>query len=444
MSRLSASGVPLARHCVAPFAPDAGQPNSATSKAGTAGTADHAAIESTIDDAEAEAEEARERGHIRSTFAGDITPKSDTHRRWLLDFWEHEKHLEWRAEEAFAVNPHTGETLAAPANAPQRDYDWAPWGFVPGTLDGRAFGPVPGHEIALRICDWKTGQARSVGPAKTSGQLFKLGLSVSRHIGWRGPVSLEYVRVNGDRCYIDRAVVTRADLLAFQGELARIMDASNASPAPTRGFWCKQYYCGYRGRCSETVGLVAASVPVLVDREPFRVSLTAAGFRSDEHAAWQYAALDAAEALLQEAREALKARARLRPIPLGDGRFYGEIEASNDTFRLDAPGFDAVLRKHLGEHASLVVETKKIAAKGRIEDAAREVAKAKKAAGEKATIKQIYAATLLDLRGIGGLKASPYKKLDTYTPKVAAPTPVPLAQVMGEIGAALEEHRQTG
>jgi len=449
MTRLTASGIDRARKCLHSFAPDAGPGNRASSAAAAKGNVEHGHIETTIDESAdtSQDEDEKERAFIAETF-GDSPPpepRSETHRRWLNDWWAAERVNTWHAEQAFAINPFTGETRKGPDGWPSRDYVWAPDDFVPGTADVFGFSELPGFGLCLRVPDWKTGQASNLLPPGKSGQLHLLGLAISRHIGWRGPVSLEFVRVNEQRLWTERAVVTRADLLAFQAELAGLLRGALGSPEPVRGYWCKQHYCDQRGRCSATIGQVAATVPALVAREPFRVALTAAGFVSDEHAAWQYAALDVVDALAKEARQALKDRARARPVPIGGGKLYGEVEASNDTFKLDAPGFDAVLAKHLGKHAAEVVETKRIATKGRIEDAARAIAKERLAAGEKGertVIKKINALVLLDLRGIGGLKASPYRKLDVYVPKVAAPAPVPLAEVMAEIGEALRVERE--
>ncbi len=421
MNRLTASGIDRARECVHSFTPDAGPGNTASSPAAAAGTLDHGHIEETIDEAAERAEEEAERAYIEETIHGAAddaapTPKSDTHRRWLNDFWAHEKHLPWRAEQAFALNPVTGETRQAPIGWPARDYVWAPDGWVPGTADAWCVGPVPelpGVEV-LRVPDWKTGQATHLRAPRESGQLALLGLAISRHIGWRGPVSLEYVRVNASRCWVERAIVSRADLLAFQAELVALTSRVAGGEEPRRGHWCRTTFCPQRGRCAATRGLVAASVPALVEAEPFRVALTAEAFVSDAHAAWQFSALDAAEALVREARAALKERARQRPVPLGGGKVYGEVEASRDSFKLDAPGFEDALRKHLGEHASSVIEVKRVVTKGRIEEAARAVVAEAAARGEKAVIKRVNAAVLLELRGIGGLKASPYKKIEVY------------------------------
>lgn len=420
MTRLTASGIDRARECVHSFTADAAPALATDSAAASAGTAEHGHIEETIDEAEEEAE----RAYIEETIHGHDdaaapAPKSDTHRRWLLDFWEHEKHLPWRAEQAFAINPLTGETRQAPEGWPSRDYVWAPEGWIPGTVDAWCVGTVP--EIpgvpVLRVTDWKSGRAAHLRAARDSGQLALGGLAISRHIKWRGPVSLEYVRVNAQRCWVERAIVSRADLLAFQAELVTLLRRVQAGEPPRRGPWCRETYCDQRGRCEATRGLVAATVPALLEREPFRLALTAEAFRSDEHAAWQFAALDVAEALVRQARSALKARARQRPVPIGGGKLYGEVEETRDAFKIDAPGFDAVLARCLGPHAAGVVETKRVATKERIEDAARALAKERIAAGEKGdgiVIKKIYAATLLELRGIGGLKASPYRKLEVY------------------------------
>lgn len=94
MNRLTASGIDRARECVHSFTPDAGPGNTASSPAAAAGTLDHGHIEETIDEAAERAEEEAERAYIELTVTHadqDSPPKSDTHRRWLNDFWAHEK-----------------------------------------------------------------------------------------------------------------------------------------------------------------------------------------------------------------------------------------------------------------------------------------------------------------------------------------------------------------
>ncbi|MEG7682945.1 hypothetical protein, partial [Listeria monocytogenes] len=86
-------------------------------------------------------EEEIERGHIAASFSGvDIEPKSETHAKWLTHWWDKERHLPWKSERAFAINPFTSATLCAPPDAPQRDYGWVTRGIayledehIPGT-----------------------------------------------------------------------------------------------------------------------------------------------------------------------------------------------------------------------------------------------------------------------------------------------------------------------
>lgn len=455
LARLTASGIDLAELCPHPASLDAGSPNRASSAAASGGNTEHDHIDGTIDTAdqtreedEEKREEEIERGHIAASFSGvDIEPKSETHAKWLTHWWDKERHLPWKSERAFAVNPFTSGTLCAPDDAPQRDYDWATRGIayledehIPGTCDAYVIaGGV------LRIVDWKTGRAAHVGHPSRSGQLHLLALAISRHIGWRGPVSLEYVKVNGDRCWVETALVSRADLLAFQGRLCDLLRRIRKDSRPIAGWWCKAMFCNFRGVCEATRGAVAATVPALLAGQPFRVSLTAAGLANDAHAAWQHAAIDAAEQVLQEAKEALRERARRRAIPLGGGRFYGEKEETREKIVADAPGLEAKLREVFGEHGATVVQIRRVATQKAFSAAASAVAKARsEAAGKRVFATKVEAEARMALRSIGALKTSSFKKITEYKVEAAKAPAVPLAEVMREIGEALEEHRQTG
>lgn len=407
MSRLTASGIDRAQKCGWAFRPDAGPANVGASASADAGTDEHANIEETID-------EETERDAIGESIAasegqtGESRPKSATHARWLEEWWPVERHLAWHSETSIAIDPLTGETRLGPSGLGwgHRDYAWAPDRMIPGTVDAWT---IDGD--TLRVVDWKCGQASHIGDPAKSGQLRLLALALARHHGHRGPVSLEYVKINESRLWVEKARVTRVDLLSFQAELAALV-ARLPDSAPAPGHWCSSLWCPYLGRCPVTVGAVAALRGGLPD-DPFRVVLPGGRFESDEHATWQYRVLRAADKALEEAWRALKDRARARPVPLGEGVTYAETEKTRETIQIDAAGAEAALRSSLPEVAlSEIVEVKRKLTKARLDDAARYAAERRSAAtGKRVTIKAVVAQAMLALRQVGAVKVSPYREL---------------------------------
>ncbi len=384
MSRLSASKIDLARKCAWPFRPDAG-PRNASTFAASEGQDEHDHIEQTIK-------------------TGSTEARTSTHARWLGEFWALQSEHDWHSETPIAIDPLTGETRLGPADWDRRDYAWAPWRFMVGTPDAWT---VAGD--TLRVVDWKTGMAAHIKDPRTAGQMLFLGLALARHLGHRGPVSLEYVLVNERRLWVERATVTRSDLLAFQSELAGLLTlAADGSPAPVVGHWCRSMWCDYFGRCPATAGALR-TVDDTPEPSPFRVALSEGDFVSDEHAAWQYRIIRAAAKRIEEADRAMKGRARARPIPLGEGRFYGPRDKSREALDVEREGAREALERHLGDAARDAVKTKLTASKESIEAACRPLAKAR---GE--TIKGLVSKVLVDLRACGALRTTTYVETTEY------------------------------
>lgn len=407
MIRLTASKIDLARRCAFPFRSDAG-PRNASTFAATEGQSEHDYIETSL----------RAWCATRRTgeSAADPEAKSPTHRRWR-DEWlfappGDNAALDWHLEQPIGLNPRTGETRQGPEGWDRRDYSWANWSFMTGTPDAWSLGPA-----GLRVVDWKTGQAASVKDPRNAGQLLFLGLALSRHLNYRGPVSLEFVLVNDRRLWVEAATVSRADLLAFQAELVRLLDSAETNAQPVEGPWCRSLYCDYFGRCPATAGALATAAAT--PEAPFKVALSETEIGSPEHASWQFRIVKAASKRLEEAERALKAYARATPIELGDGVLYGEIAKTRETISAEGPGVDEALAMHLGSRASDVVETKRSITKTRIEEVAREVAAERSAAtGKRVPITGVVAAVCNDLRAVGAMRVSEYKELAEYRPKV--------------------------
>jgi len=390
--KLSASKIDLARRCLWPFRRDAG-PQNASGFAAAAGHDEHGYIEHTLK-------------------TGDITPKSETHQRWLSEWYEEHGHIKWQVEQPIAIIPSTGETRMGPQGWNHRDYSWSTWDHLVGTVD--AWTVENGR---LRIVDWKTGQAAHIHSPTKAGQMLFLGLAFARHLRSQGQrvdeVSLEYVLVNDSRLWIESGVATRSDLLAFHGELTELMEGADGDPQPVRGHWCKSMWCGYLGRCPATAGALTTLAPDTTHP----IALRPEDIASDEHAAWQYRLLQAAAKSLEEGMAAIKERAKVTPIPLEDGMIYGPREKTRETVQIEVDGARDVLFKHLGNGAKQAIITKHSATKTSIKDAARLVAGARTAQGQKTTIKALETPILADLHALGAIKVSTYSELEEYSPK---------------------------
>lgn len=388
MARLSASKIDLARRCLWPFRPDAGPRNGSTFAA-SAGQDEHALIESTL-------------------LTGDTSPKSETHARWLEEWWPKHQHVEWHVEHPIALDPVTGETRQGPTSWDRRDYAWAPWRFMVGTPD--AWGIEGGvlHDGVLRVVDWKTGNAAHIKDPSAAGQMLFLGLALELHLRGQGVrvrgVSLEYVLVNERRLWIESAIVSRAHLAAFRSELQALVEGADGNPQPVEGHWCRSHWCDYLGRCPVTRHALTHAAPP--PEAPFKVALDAKEIESDEHAAWQYALIKAAGKRLEEATAAIKARAKSHPIPLGDGRFYGQVEKSRETIDIEAPGAVTLLEQ-MGMGAAVTI--KRSSSKEAIERAAGPVAK------EQGRTKKAQVGIALDaLRQVGAVKTTSYTEIGEY------------------------------
>lgn len=391
--KLSASKIDLARRCLWPFRRDAGPRNRSTFAANEGNT---------------------EHDHIEHTLkTGSLDPQSPTHKRWLEEWYPDHVYLTWHTEVPVGLIPDQGDVRMGPSGWDHRDYSWSTWSHINGTVDAWALDP----EGTLRVVDWKTGEAAHVDLPSKSGQMLFLGLAFWRWLRSQGQavsaVSLEYVKVNESRLWVEAATVMTSDLLAFESELVELMQAIDANPEPKVGWWCASLFCDYRGRCPATAGALDA-VAAWPEAQPFKFVLKADEFESPEHVRWQYLQLKAAEKRLEEVTAALKERAREEPVELGDGRVYGERAVTKETVQADMPGVLDALRAHFGDRAEACLETKVTCTKTAIEEVAGEVAKEKKAAGEKATKAGLKRAVLADLHQIGAVKVTEHKEMREF------------------------------
>lgn len=387
--KFTGSKYDLARACAYPVRGDVHVAPSEPTAASTGGTAEHAAIESTIlgdDDPDAE--------------------RSRTHARWISEWWEHERAAApWQSELAIALDPRTGETRLLPRReGAHRDYSEVPDGMIPMTLDGVAVttddrGPL------LRVADWKTGQgeaykartlvvgadgrmvARTVGwrRPREIGQLMLGGAAVSRH--YRIPrVSLELVLVNDVRLWVERAEVSVLDLRLFEAEAAEILSRARGDAQPTPGPWCSALHCPLLGHCSATALALRQTVPA-IGLARWQFATHSGDFEGPEHVGAQLAAIEAAEKRLDAGKLAVRMYLKERGAAvLPDGSRVAMESRTNERININAPGALAALKAALPDAWERAVETVTItrSSKERIYEAAKPGVLAAKAAAKAA------------------------------------------------------------
>lgn len=409
--RLTASRVDLAFRCAYPFRADVHIARD-ESAAAEKGTAEHSHIEGTISDPDAEG-----------------AAESETHARWIAEWWAHERETApWQEEVAIALNPHTSETrLVERLPDGHRDYSTIPEGFIAGTADG--FASVSPR---VRVADWKTGQAaalvrrelvrgadgrltaRQAGwrrPSET-GQLLTLGAAFARYFGAR-EAELEFVPVNEHRLHVEREVVGRLALRLHEQRLVEVLDEASGDARPKSGPWCSALYCPLLGHCPATASALAHTAPATTIG-PFILATHSGDFQSAEHLGWQWTALDAAEKRLAAGRLAAKIALRERfSGTLPDGSTLVLEPQRRETIDASAPGVVAELeRLGLGTAVERVPRVSKgsiLEAVKPVVDAAWEAAKARGAKVKGITYAAAQAETVTALAKIGGVKVSEFE-----------------------------------
>lgn len=393
--KLSASKIDLARRCAWPFRRDAGPRNDSGTYA-AAGQDEHAHIEATLR-------------------TGDETPRSETHARWLAEFWCVDGQGgpdSWSVERPIALDPRSGETRLGPEGWDRRDYAWAGgWRFICGTPDAYQLCDDESGRRWIRICDWKTGRAAGYADPRDAGQMLFLGLALARHFG-ADFVRLELVLVNETRLWVERADVPAIDLADFRWALVDLLDAIDASPEPAPGWWCRALYCDYLGRCPATAPALGQAVPAIpLARHP--IVLHSGDFVGPEHVGYQWALIRAAEKRLAEAKTAavmwLKAEPG-REAVMPDGSRVAMRETVRES--VDAKvAWEPAVREALGAAAEQAITVQASTTKGAIESAAASLAAgwgvSKKAARER---------VLDQLRAAGVLRETRYESPEETPP----------------------------
>lgn len=302
---------------------------------------------------------------------GDLPPREEwtsTFARWYSDYYtvapapygrvvdEGQRNgRTWYPEVALAWDPATGRVMMEPARDDKghRDYVWVPEGWVPGSCDAYAI-EVDEWGTTLWVVDWKTGAALDVSRAERNWQAKFLALCLRRIAEERGVrvdrVRLEVVHVNERRVWANAATIDRLNIEDFEADLVEMVEQVTGPTPPLRpGGHCKAKFCGSYGVCAATAGaldVVTREPDLALPAHPFLVE---GEFSSNDHAAYQYMLIEAAEARLKRGRAVIAEHIRKRGhIRLPSGKYYGLQPTRREEYDATVPGALAALQDVFG------------------------------------------------------------------------------------------------
>lgn len=241
-----------------------------------------------------------------------------------------------RGEMAYAIHPDTMEVRELGSNL-GRNYPATPEGWIVGTNDIEGTRTIDGTPVAIDI---KSGL--EVTAAEENPQIRFHALA--RHL-MTGAPSVEgriaYVREDG-RVFLDAHPFDAFDLQAYADQMADGRDrmrraverfAAGEPLAVSSGGWCK--YCPAMAACPRYTALARSALPTLQDLvQGGDVDAVKARFAvmsvEEQGRAWQ---IVAEIGRLQETmHDALKALAKQRGIPLGNGKIVREVAGTTSRF----------------------------------------------------------------------------------------------------------------
>lgn len=286
----------------------------------------------------------------------------------------------WAAEVAFGWHLGSGAGREVGRNV-GRGYPTQP-GELYGTADLVA---LSADGSAVHVLDVKTGRGW-MPSAQESAQLRFLALAACATYGCASAeVGHLHVREDGS-VWLERASLDALELDLFAEQLRQLhADAQAGRGQLAEGPWCR--YCPSFAACPAKAALACATVSMPAQLTP-------------EVAPQAWARVKAMRQVLDRAEEALKEYAREQPFSVGDGMVLGPVESSRD--ELDGAKVYATMARLYGDEvarASVELE----ATKKSVDRGARAVYEALKARGEKATLKDLNARALEEIRKAGGL-----------------------------------------
>ncbi len=311
----------------------------------------------------------------------------------------------WRSEVAYAIDVATGKGRVLGVRI-QRNYeafDLGPF-EITGTADLEGRGPSG----ELAIVDRKSYDP-NVSRAAVNGQVHTLALAASRAFG----VDDADVAIWHEVRPLDVHHLDVFDLDTYLGELRGIFERAAAARGRVRagialtlvtGEHCR--WCAAFSNCEAQQAL---ALDVHSGNADMRIAMLLP-LADDESAANAYEFWKRVKMLSKRLGDALHARAGEKPIPLGDGRWFGKV-ASKGNEKLDGDvTYEAVRKLHGQGIADAAVE--RTATKAKIKEALGMANVPSVAAAERA---------VLDLvRASGGSKRESGESIKEFTHQLAA------------------------
>jgi hypothetical protein len=297
-------------------------------------------------------------------------------------------------EVAFAFDVETGRAREL-GRGLGRDYSSATASEIVGTAD--VFGLSP---AAVLVRDWKTGWS-SVDPAMSNMQVRFLAMAAARAHGRdRAVVEVVRIRESGDT-WTDQAELDVFDLDETAAQVRALYQRINAPNVPfSQGPWCQ--FCPAFAACP-TKGALLRRLADGSEAHELELMLPL----TPEMAATAYHRWRAAKALLKRVEAEICELARRTPIPLGDGRVFGELLTEGNE-QLDGDIVWDVLRERYGREVADKAVTR-AATKARLTSVIRG------RLNEKRTLSKTVNSVLGEVRKRGGASRPTRKELTEYS-----------------------------
>lgn len=312
-------------------------------------------------------------------------------------------------EIAFSYDAATDTARPLPGVRARAYPSWLGPFEYPMTLDLVAFFSGPRRAVVI---DHKSFGDQ--GDPKEHGQLMTQALAVAR------AYDLDEVTIAISYLGTDWVRVSRVDIFELAAHAERLQQlhldvaAARLNPRPRPGPHCR--HCPAFFDCPAQAERLAAIGSGATSREVERM----VPLEGDEEAAEALALLSALEMLTKRIDAALRARAKVRPVPLADGMVWGPRQKLGNEQLVGTVVYAVALELYGAEKASAFVEMK--ATKERIKEAIGELAPR----GQKTSATD---ALLALVRKRGGAPRKNTTKFEAYDPqKILAVVPAPPAE----------------
>ncbi len=310
----------------------------------------------------------------------------------------------WRAEVALAFDVATGKGWEIGQGIGRRYGDLGPFA-IPGTAD--VIGRGPAGELV--VLDWKSFDP-NVSRAAVNAQLHTLALAATRAYG----VDSCEVAISHEVRPLDVAELDFANLEMFHVELRALVERSATARQRVRdglkltlttGDHCR--WCGAFNDC-DAQKLLALEVSNGAAAMRFELLMP---LEDDDTARRAYEFFERVKMLTARLRSALYARGAERPIPLGDGRWFGKNPKLGAT-KIDADvAYNVIREKHGQEVADAAIERKASQAG---------IKRGLEFAGAKGKVAELQRDVMAEIKKRGGTRREETEAIEEFTHALSA------------------------